>query len=444
MPTLLERARDLKAERRGLIEENRKLNDRVEDEGRDFTSEEQEKFDRRFDDIGELTERIERLERQDQIERDYLPEDGSREPRGGRPDPDDNRKGDSGPTRTEYRTEVDARPGVPAIERTYVFDGTEEDRERHREAMRAYFLHPQDRGRAEQRALEATDDTQGGYTYPDQQFVADLIKFVDNMVFVRGLARVHQLTSGDSIGRPSLDTDPSDADWTTELATGSEDTSMAFGKRELNPSPLAKRIKVSRTLLRRSGMGIEQLVRERLGYKFGVTEEKAFMTGSGEDQPLGIFTADSSGISTSRDVNTDNTTTEIRFDGLKSAKFSIKGAYYPNLRWVFHRDAVKQISKLKDGNGQYIWQDSVQTGEPDRLLGFPVLISEYAPNTFTTGQYVGILGDFSRYEIAEALNMTVQRLDELYAESNEVGFIGRMEVDGMPVLEEAFARVTLA
>lgn len=75
------------------------------------------------------------------------------------------------------------------------------------------------------------------------------------------------------------------------------------------------------------------------------------------------------------------------------------------------------------------------------LLGLPVLMSEYVPSTYTTGLYVGMLADFSQYWIADNLNMTVQRLVELYAESNQIGFIGRMEVDGMPVLAEAFVRL---
>ena len=91
-----------------------------------------------------------------------------------------------------------------------------------------------------------------------------------------------------------------------------------------------------------------------------------------------------------------------------------------------------------------MWRESVLEGEPDRLLGRPVMMSEYAPNTMTTGLYCGILGDFSNYWIADALDMQVQRLVELYAESNQVGFIGRLETDGMPVLAEAFARVKLA
>jgi HK97 family phage major capsid protein len=71
-------------------------------------------------------------------------------------------------------------------------------------------------------------------------------------------------------------------------------------------------------------------------------------------------------------------------------------------------------------------------------------MSEYAPNTFTASQYVGILGDFSYVWIADSLQMEMQRLEELFASTNQVGLIGRLESDGMPVLSEAFVRVKLA
>jgi HK97 family phage major capsid protein len=294
------------------------------------------------------------------------------------------------------------------------------------------------------RAMQADSVIEGGYLVMPEEFVGGLIKFVDDQVFIRGFATVHQVSMAQSLGAPSLDTDISDADWTSELATGAEDTALKVGKRDLHPHPLAKRIKVSNKLLRLTGGGAETLVRDRLGYKFAVTEEKGFLTGSGAQQPLGLFTASAHGISTGRDVNADNTTTEIRFDGLKNVKYTLKGQYWSRARWIFHRDALKQIAKLKDGEGRYIWEQSVQVGQPDRILGFPVHMSEFAPNTFTTGLYVGILGDLSHYWIADALTMQLQRLVELYAETNQIGFIGRMEVDGMPVLEEAFVRVKLA
>jgi HK97 family phage major capsid protein len=219
---------------------------------------------------------------------------------------------------------------------------------------------------------------------------------------------------------------------------------MAFGKRALKPQPLAKGIKVSRPLLRKSAIAADALVRERLAYKFGVTQEQGFMTGTGANQPLGLFTASANGISTGRDVSTGNTTTALTFDGLQEAKYTLKGAYWAAAQWIFHRNAVKMIAKLKDGDGRYIWQDSVQVGQPAMLLGLPFNVSEYAPNTFTTGLYVGILGDYTNYWIVDSLMFEIQALFELYAATNEVGYFGRAEVDGMPVLEEAFIRVTLA
>ncbi len=218
---------------------------------------------------------------------------------------------------------------------------------------------------------------------------------------------------------------------------------MSFGKRELSPKPLAKHIKISRTLLRKAP-NVEDVVRARLAYKQGIAQENAFLTGSGAGQPLGVFTASDDGIGTARDVSAGNTATEVRFDGLLGAKFSIKPQYWANLRWMFHRDVMLQIAKLKDGEGQYIWRESVRAGEPDRLLGLPVYMSENAPSTMTTGMYVGIIGDFRNYWIADCLNQEIQRLDELFAAKNQVGLVIRSETDGMPVLAEAFARVTLA
>lgn len=293
------------------------------------------------------------------------------------------------------------------------------------------------------RALQADSDVAGGYLLAPLQLLDRVIMAMDNAVWMRQWGTIFPVTSAESLGAPVLEADPADADWTSELATGSEDSTMAFGRRDLHPHPLAKRIKVSRKLLRKVP-DADGLVMDRLAYKFGVSWEKAALTGTGAGQPLGVFTASANGISTGRDVSTDNTTTALTFDGLTNAKFALKGQYWPRARWLFHRDAVKMISKLVDGNGQYVWRESTRVGEPDRLLGLPVFMSEYVPNTFTTGLYVGIVGDFSYYWIADSLAFEVQRLVELYAESNQVGIIGRWESDGMPVLEEAFARVKLA
>jgi HK97 family phage major capsid protein len=298
----------------------------------------------------------------------------------------------------------------------------------------------------EERALSSGLFTEGGATYMSEQFLNELIKFVDDQTFVRRLSRTIQVRGADSAFAPSLDADPGDSDWTSELATGNEDSTMAFGGRKLTPHPIAKRIKISKTLIQRSAMDIVGFAQQRLAYKMGITLEKALLTGTGAQQPLGIFTASALGISTSRDVSTDNTTTAMTADGLKNAFYSLKEPHRasPACAWVVHRDGLLMVSKFKDGEGRYLWQQAITDGDPDRLMGKPVFSSEYAPNTFTTGLYVGIVGNFDWCWIVESMNYEVQQLSELYAETNQVGLITRAEIDAAPVLEEAFARIKLA
>jgi HK97 family phage major capsid protein len=109
-----------------------------------------------------------------------------------------------------------------------------------------------------------------------------------------------------------------------------------------------------------------------------------------------------------------------------------------------HRNLMAQIAKLKDGDGRYLLQDSVAQGEGDRLLGMPIVLSEYAPNTFTASQYVAMLGDYQQlYWIVDSQDMEIQVLEEYYARQNQNDFIIRMATDGAPVLEEACVRVKL-
>jgi len=296
----------------------------------------------------------------------------------------------------------------------------------------------------ETRGLSAGTDVKGGFTLTPEEFVNQLIVNVKNKVFMRGLATVIPLKGSMSCGVPTLDTDVGDADWTPEIGTISEDDNMRFGKRSLTPHPLSKLVKVSEPLLRNSALPIEGIVNDRIGYKFGVAMEKGYLTGNGSQQPLGVFTASADGVPTSRDVSEGNTATEIKADNLIAVKYSMKAQYMSKAQWLFHRDAIKQLALIKDGNGRYIFDLSDKEGVPDRLLGRPMMMSEYAPNTFSASQYVGMFADFSHYWIADSLALQFRRLNELFALNNQIGFIARIETDGMPVLAEAFTRIKLA
>ncbi len=397
---------ELRQKRNVLITQGRDLLNKAEQEKRNLSAEEQSQYDKLFADQDELRKAIETEERQIDAERSIASAQLTAEAGA---DNDGKRKG---PRATdEYRSAFSAllRGGPQSLTGDQV------------------------------RALSVGAGSEGGFLILPEQSTDILIKAVDDEVLIRQWATKIQVPTAASLGAVSLDADPADADWTGEILTGSEDSTMAFGKRELVPNPLAKRIKVSNKLLRQAP-NVESLVMQRLGYKFGISEEKAYLTGNGAKKPLGLFTASNDGVPTTRDVLTGSAT-DFTFDGLISAKYSLKTGYQKKARWMFHRDGVAKIAKLKDTTNQYLWQPSKKEGEPDMLLGLPVFQSEYVPNTFTTGLYVGMLADFSFYWIADAMDIQIQRLVELYAETNQTGFIGRKETDGMPVLGEAFARL---
>lgn len=381
---------------------------------KDLSAEDQETFDKHMDDAEKLRSQIERETRLAKFEKemaDVPEEDRAIEFADDAPLPKDDEE--------QKRCE---------LFRSWLQDG--------REGMLA----------SEHRDLSASVLTSGGSFIPPVEWVNKLIKAVDNQTFFRQISTTMTLNGSHSLGVPTLEADPSAPVWTNEVpaADPTADATMATGGREFKPSPLIKLLKVSQTLLRHSAIPIDALVNSRLAYIFAICEENNYINGTGANQPLGVAVASAQGISTSRDVSTDNTTTAMTYDGLINAKFSVKSQYWTNSQWIFHRDGMKQLVKIKDGAGQYIWRESVSADEPDRLLGRPLRLSEYFPNTFTTGLYVGVFGDFSNYWIVDSLSMNVQRLVEKYALRRQVGFLADKETDGMPVLEEAFARVTLA
>ena len=404
---------EAKKQRVALVKQAREILDKADKEKRGMTAEEEEKYNKIDMEIDAIGKRIEKEERMREIEKI---------------------------TETQS-VPVAGKDNLPVADKKD-FRASDE----YRSTFRKYLVSGiTSLSSDEVRALQADDPILGGYMIAPQQFIAELLKGIDNAVYVRKYATIYQLTQSESLGVPTMDSDVDDADWTTELATGNEDTGLKIGKRELKPNPLAKRVKVSNKLLRISAIDPETLIRQRLEYKFGVTLEKAYMTGDGNLKPLGLFTASADGIPTDRDVNcgmkeNEGNSIYISADGLIDVKYALKSAYWKRAVWVMHRDVVSQIRKLKTGLGTYVWQPGLTATQPDTLLDSPIIVSEYAPNSLTENSYVCLYGDLSFYWIVDALGFTIQRLIELYAEKNQTGFIGRYEGDGMPVLAEAFVR----
>lgn len=296
----------------------------------------------------------------------------------------------------------------------------------------------------EARALSVGTDAQGGYAVPVQEFIKELIMKLDDLTPLMAEATTFDVPQARSLGVPTLEAFPADGQWTTELAIGTADTAMAFGKRELNPWPIATNVLVSRKLIRNSPIDIESIVRDRLAYKLAIPIENALEQGDGNNKPLGIFTAGvaPTGIDTSRDT-TISTSSAVDADKLITLRHSLRDAYR-KAKWVMHRTTFAKIRALKSTTGQYLWMPGLAGGfdtYAPTLLDFPYILDENAPAFSTVGgSYVVVLGDLSYIWVARALDITVQRLDELYAATNQFGYLVRAEIDGMPVLADAFVR----
>ena len=238
---------------------------------------------------------------------------------------------------------------------------------------------------AERRALAADNDPAGGYLVPPEQTAEAVVKFVDDNLPVRQLATKLTLSGAASMGVPSIDSDVDDADWTTELTTGTEDAGLKFGKRELQPWPVIKRLRVSNKLLRRA-KNADAIVNSRLAFKLLLTFEKAYLGGNGAYRPLGVFTASTTAAlapvaifrAATRQPASAAMAWSMRCTSLKEGYLSRS----PSLRWIFHRDAIKQIRLLKDGTtGMYLYDPADAVGQPDTILGVPVMLSEFVRRT---------------------------------------------------------------
>ncbi len=279
-----------------------------------------------------------------------------------------------------------------------------------------------------QNALQVGTDSEGGYLVPDE-FERTLVQALEEQNIFRQLARVITTASGDR--KIPVVASKGTASWVEEEGTIPE-SDDAFGQVSIGVYKLATVIKISEELLNDSIFNLEQYIAREFARRIGTKEEEAFFTGDGSGKPTGIFAASGgAGVGV-----TAAATTAITFDEIMDLYYSLKSPYRRNAVFVTNDATVKAIRKLKDGNGQYLWQPAVTVGEPDTLFGRPVRTSSYVP-TITGGAKVLAFGDFSYYWVADRQGRSFQRLNELYAVTGQVGFKATQRVDGKLILAEA-------
>ena len=277
-------------------------------------------------------------------------------------------------------------------------------------------------------ALQEGTDSEGGYLVPDE-FERTLVKALEEENIFRKLAKIIQTSSGDR--RIPVVTTHGSAAWLDEEEQLTESDEV-FGQTSLSAHKLGTFIKVSDELLNDSVFDLESYISTEFARRIGSKEEEAFFTGDGSGKPTGIFAA-----SGGADVGvTSAAAAALTADELIDLFYSLRSPYRKKAVWVMNDSTVKAIRKLKDGNGQYLWQPALTAGTPDTILNRPVYTSSYVP-AIAAGAKTIAFGDFGYYWIADRQGRSFKRLNELFATTGQVGFMATQRVDGKLILSEA-------
>lgn len=277
-------------------------------------------------------------------------------------------------------------------------------------------------------ALSIGEESEGGYLVPDE-FERTLIQTLEEENIFRKLAKIIQTSSGDR--KIPIVVTKGTASWLDEGEDYDEDD-VVFGQASIGAYKLGTMIKVSEELLNDSVFNIEEFISTEFARRIGAKEEEAFLVGDGEGKPTGIF-ATTGGAQVGATAAANNA---ITADEVIDLVYSLKSPYRKNAVFILNDATVKVLRKLKDGQGQYLWQASLTAGTPDTLLNRPVYTSAYAP-TIAAGAKTIAFGDFKYYWIADRQGRSFKRLNELYATTGQVGFLGSQRVDGKLILPEA-------
>lgn len=277
-------------------------------------------------------------------------------------------------------------------------------------------------------ALQVGELSEGGYTVPDE-FERTLVEALQEENIMRGLVHVITTSSGDR--RIPLVISKGAAAWIEEeqAITESDDS---FGQISLSAHKVGSLIRISEELLHDSAFDLAAYITSEFARRVGAAEEAAILAGDGNHKPTGLLhetLGAETGVSAAG-------VTAITADELIDLQHSLKAGYRRKAVFIMNDATIKLIRKLKDGNGQFMWQPGLLHGQPDTLLNQRVLTSNYMPLP-AAGNKAILYGDMGYYWLADREGRSLQRLNELFAVNDQVGFKVTQRVDGRLILPEA-------
>ena len=268
--------------------------------------------------------------------------------------------------------------------------------------------------------LQEGVDADGGYLVPEE-YDHRLIKTLKDGNIMRHLGHIITTSGEHKINIAA--TEPAAA-WIEE-GGALQFSDASFAQILLDAHKLNVAIKVTEELLYDNAFNLENYIIEEFGKALSNAEEDAFLNGTGVGQPLGLFAATGGG------QVAGSLTAALKADDLFDLVYALKRPYRKNAAFIMNDRTIALVRKFKDSNGAYIWQPSYQAGEPDKILGYNVYTSEYAPEDAIA------FGDYSYYNIGDRGTRSFKQLTELFAGNGMIGFVAKERVDGKLILPEA-------
>ena len=268
--------------------------------------------------------------------------------------------------------------------------------------------------------LQEGVDADGGYLVPEE-YDRRLIDTLSEENIMRRLATIITTSGEHKINIAA--TKPA-ASWIEEggaLTFGD----ATFSQILLDAHKLHVAIKVTEELLYDNAFNLEGYILDQFGKALGNAEEDAFLNGDGTGKPLGLFAATGGG------TVAGTLTAAIKSDDMLDLVYALKRPYRKKASFIMNDKTLSSLRKLKDNNGAYIWQPSYQAGEPDRVLGYAVHTSAYAPEDAIA------FGDYKYYNIGDRGTRSFSELRELFAGNGMIGYVAKERVDGKLILPEA-------
>jgi HK97 family phage major capsid protein len=304
------------------------------------------------------------------------------------------------------------RPARPALEQSATHEGL------HLKAFDAYLRSGDDdalRGLAlEGKALNTAVNSEGGYLV-DPQTSARIQGALTSAASLRAIANVVQVEAGQF--DVLVDHGEMGSGWATEADIVGVSTNPVIDRIQIRLHELSAMPRASQRLLEDSAFDVEGWLAERIAQKFARAEAAAFVLGDGADKPRGILDHDIVADAGAEwgELGYIPTGTAGDFDSVNPADalvdlvYALDAGYRANAAFVMNSKTAGAVRKMKDGDGRFLWSDSLAAGEPARLMGYPVLVAEDMPDIGVDAHAIAF-GDFrAGYTIAERPDLRVLR-----------------------------------